>query len=294
MEFFLNIFIKLTDMPPRGRGARGRGRARADDQAEPDQLVDPSPLLQFPDSQTSRHLLSSLLRRQFASCRTFDWSVIESLGETARCEAIVGTEDATPFRRMFDAFRHPAFRELTLEFLASFRFEPFTGAPADQVYPRDHIVIRFRLGGQRHQFTLADWATTATGFYTTAEIQADEQGFYFTDEYISEPLQLQAWWPTISGAVWRPHIRESQIIDLLHRYIHRCLAGTICGRYLSSEQVPTPDLFYLRALIEHRRTQLAVCMAMHLLGVPLRAVCTIMYIYIYTYMYMYIDTYICI
>lgn len=152
---------------------------------------------------------------------------------------------------------------MTLQFLATFRFTPPPRDPHSDVDPRAFHAVTFSIGAARHTMTLAQWAVVL-GFYTEEETQDPR---FYTDEVYSEPAPLITWWPEISDHPYQLPLRAAWIRDPLHRYIHRCLTGTITGRDQTTEQVTLLDLFFLRALLEPRRVNIAHCMAHYFHGI---------------------------
>jgi hypothetical protein len=94
-----------------------------------------------------------MMEREIVGSRTIDWSMLEEIGDLQRAVALIGAEDTTPWRCMFDCAYTRAHRELTLEFLSTFHFFP---PPLDEEPPVDllhHIAVRFYPRGQEQELT---------------------------------------------------------------------------------------------------------------------------------------------
>jgi hypothetical protein len=201
-----------------------------------------------------------MMEREIVGSRTIDWSMLEQIDDLQQAMALIGAEDVTPWRHMFDGAVRRAHRELKLEFLSTFRFRPPPVGADPPIDPLEHIAVRFSMTGQEQEMTYAEWAV-ALGFYSPDETGPEH---FYTDVITSEQAPLSSWWPAISDEPFALLARTSQLRDPLYRYIHRCIAGTISGWEQMTEQVTYSDLFFLRSLIETLRTNVAGCMATYL------------------------------
>lgn len=189
-------------------------------------FLDPHPDLQYPRGTIPRARLWRMFTRTIRPTRSIDWDVLDLIGDQGRAVAMIGAEDSTPFRRMFDLGSRRSFRELTLEFLSTFTFTPpprGAAAAASGIDRTTHIAVVFYLGGHLFEYTLAGWAVL-TGFYTSEET---EDPRFYTDEIESETQPLVAFWPQLSDAPVANILRSTSFRDPLMRYLQRAIAGML-------------------------------------------------------------------
>ncbi|KAK9053111.1 hypothetical protein SSX86_029741 [Deinandra increscens subsp. villosa] len=204
--------------------ARRRQRARPD--TEPDDgplLLDPHPFLNHPRNTDDRRKLWKFLDRPIHRTRVIDWDLIDTVRERQRVTGYIGEEGASGFPRLFEMGAHPSYRELCLEFLSTFSFNPIRYGSQDQVV---HESISFRLCGQAHRMTVGHWAVQVLRIYDQADIDVA----WWHGEIHSELRPLATWWPHVARGEYgfqnaahpRRTNRASALFDPLHRYLHRC------------------------------------------------------------------------
>ena len=95
------------------------------------------------------------------------------------------------------------------------------------------ISVQFTVGGAERNLTFSEWAL-ALGIYNPSVVAAP--GFLDV-RGIPDDWYPHEFWSQISSDPWESTIRESMLRDPFHRYIHRLIANTICGRGESTEVV---------------------------------------------------------
>ncbi|MFS7964118.1 hypothetical protein Hanom_Chr08g00746421 [Helianthus anomalus] len=111
--------------------------------------------------------------RRYRRCkklRTMEIGAHERInGEAVMVRDIIRLDSR--FLRLFQTALEDSYRELTVEFISTFIYQPH---PADYVEDPDHVVheITFRLAGQEFGMSLRQFAVHS-GLYTAVELDTD-------------------------------------------------------------------------------------------------------------------------
>ncbi|KAD7477029.1 hypothetical protein E3N88_00165 [Mikania micrantha] len=187
-------------------------------------------------------------RRQIEPMKCLSWDLVVGLNQQTRLQPLI-TE---PWSRLF-YYNRPQYRELLLEFFASYSFS----FPSQNVY-RKRFGLTFRLGGRWRRLSVAQFATRM-GLYTEGEL--DSEIFDGLHDFEDE-IEKATFWAEVAEGVYDPRrAKATKLRDPLHRFIHRILVSTIMQRGDSLGNVPTRDLFYLYCLIRGIHCNIAHCLA---------------------------------
>ncbi|KAK1429674.1 hypothetical protein QVD17_11888 [Tagetes erecta] len=203
--------------------------------------------LQFEQGSERAKRYEELRHRDFEASRTISISALEKLGEKARAEALL----PKPWRRFF-AIEQPQYHELVLEFCSTYQF----AHPVKNLH--DKKAISFRLGGHECNISVAQLGVKM-GFYTDSE--SKRAPFLQSLTSVNKDI-LATFWRDIGEGDHNPKTSTStHLKDPLHRYLHRALAHTICGRKSSTSVVTHKDLFFLYCIIRKEHCNLAYALA---------------------------------
>lgn len=199
-----------------------------------------------------RDTMNRIASRQIVIPRRIDWETLNNLGVANRIRAVLEKhatgEDGHEYficnawERIFE-INEPLYRELILEFVASFVFDA-TKATVDCHEP----CMTFRLGGIWRSLSLADFGV-ALGIYTQAEV--NDLGF---DEYMvatekkPESFNPSASWAIIGDGDYTSNIKVKGLLSSDDRLFHRMLVHAVNSRSSSEEKITVYDLWLLDRL----------------------------------------------
>ncbi|KAC9203421.1 hypothetical protein E3N88_46196 [Mikania micrantha] len=195
-------------MPPRRRCRESSSSSASEE--DPDLMLDPHILLQFPWGTEAHTRLKRLIGMEIVESRTIDWSILATLGATERAP-----------QRLSE---HRVRGDGCWRWAVSRRIERSSSRCSDVPHSVGDCNRILYTGG---------------GYYPL-----------FLDASLDEDeAVLIDWWPVIGDEPFVNKARVSRICDPLHRYLHRCIACTITGRRLSQEWVTQKDVFFMYCLI---------------------------------------------
>src|SRR5581483_7405655 len=146
------------------------------------------------------------------------------------------------WERIFD-MAETLYRELILEFVATFRFEE--NKALDEF---DQPCMSFRLGGVWHSISLVDLAV-ALGIYTQAEVEAP--GFLeymFASEKRMNDFDPSLAWAVLGSGNYGGNLKVKGLLNSSDRLYHRMLVNAVNARSSSEEKISTYDLWLLDQL----------------------------------------------
>ena len=180
-----------------------------------------------------------------------DWNLLSNLRVENNIKAILekhAFEEGFEYfichawERIFD-FAETLYRELILEFMATFRFEEQKAL--DEF---DQPCMRFRLGGVWHSISLVDLAV-ALGIYTQAEVEAPGFVEYmFASEKRPDDFDPISSWAALGTGTFGSNIKVKGLLTSSDRLLHRMLVNAVNARSSSEEKISSYDLWLLDRL----------------------------------------------
>ncbi|GKA02132.1 ribonuclease H-like domain-containing protein [Tanacetum coccineum] len=161
----------------------------------------------------------------------------------AESEEVIFTSVA--WMRAFN-INEPIYAELCHEFFSTYEF--------DEVCADDELqtkkIIKFRLGGRAHSFTLLEFARRL-GLYQAVELEEDGFNVYFEGGlHNDDNFNAKDYWLSISRednlGLSRSHI--STIRNPILRVIHKTITYGLCQRTTGYDKVKKNDLWLLRII----------------------------------------------
>ena len=159
---------------------------------------------------------------------------------------------------LFIQINEPPFKELLLEFLATFSFNK-----SSTIFDLPNTV-QFRLGDNRFQLSLTEFSIHC-GFYNIEFTSSPEYQQCLTD--IGDAIPGMVWnnFRAPDTPDYDPRMTKgSAITDPAIRYLHRLITSTISGRRESTGVVSQRDLFYLHCFRNRRVPHLGYGFALYM------------------------------
>ncbi|KAJ9538031.1 hypothetical protein OSB04_030764 [Centaurea solstitialis] len=146
------------------------------------------------------------------------------------------------WERIFD-FAETLYRELILEFVATFRFEEEKAL--DEFY---QPCMSFRLGGVWHSISLVDLAVVL-GIYTQAGVEAPGFVEYmFASGKRPDDFDPSLSWAVLGSGNYGGNLKVKSLLSSSDRLYHRMLVNAVNARSSSEEKISTYDLWLLEQL----------------------------------------------
>src|ERR1043165_9116028 len=151
--------------------------------------------------------------------RTINWELMGVLDQHERMEEMLGPK----WMAILKCDR-PQYRELTVEFYSTFRYN------ADRFL--EQHAVSFSLGRRLYEFSVPRFAVVA-GIYTDKEVKASGFSRLLRGSYKKKrsssilTRDLKEFWRTIAVGEFGNNVTESRIRDPVIRFIHRILACTL-------------------------------------------------------------------
>ncbi|KAJ9539390.1 hypothetical protein OSB04_032123 [Centaurea solstitialis] len=199
-----------------------------------------------------RKIVDRLASRQILVPRRVDWDLLQVMGMRneirAKLEKHAYDEEGSEYfichawERIFD-FAETLYRELILEFVATFRFEEEKAL--DEFY---QPCMSFRLGGVWHSISLVDLAV-ALGIYTQAEVEAPGFVEYmFASGKRPDDFDPSLSWAVLGSGNYGGNLKVKSLLSSSDRLYHRMLVNAVNARSSSEEKISTYDLWLLEQL----------------------------------------------
>nr|GEU92503.1 hypothetical protein [Tanacetum cinerariifolium] len=184
----------------------------------------------------------ALVRRRIHSEDIIDWEFLTSQGlAQAFFESINKDPFSSPQWVNLFQTNENVYRELVLEFFASFEFD---ASPCR--YDPNHLGVRSRLGGEQREISILElkWRIDLYSKRQSRE-NATLSGFKKGVTVKANHLLL-GFWPTIRDDGFNVgNTKVAAIRDPRVKLAHCCIAMTITGRKEITHMVTEIDLFYL-------------------------------------------------
>ncbi|KAJ9547041.1 hypothetical protein OSB04_019584 [Centaurea solstitialis] len=199
-----------------------------------------------------RKIVDRLASRQILVPRRVDWDLLQVMGMRneigAKLEKHAYDEEGSEYfichawERIFD-FAETLYRELILEFVATFRFEEEKAL--DEFY---QPCMSFRLGGVWHSISLVDLAV-ALGIYTQAEVEAPGfMEYMFASGKRPDDFDPSLSWAVLGSGNYGGNLKVKSLLSSSDRLYHRMLVNAVNARSSSEEKISTYDLWLLEQL----------------------------------------------
>ncbi|KAJ9541654.1 hypothetical protein OSB04_028160 [Centaurea solstitialis] len=160
--------------------------------------------------------------------------------------------------------RESVYRELTLEFIATYSFDEERGKESVR-----RPCIQYRLGGRWFRQSLAQFAISL-GLYTAGMVGTDYFEYYIGQCALAPPEDLdynELWSQLGRGEYRRSNTKSGGLVDPGHRVLHRMIAYTLNQRKSSQDKIGDFELWLLHQLVRRdRHTHLAYIIADFLTG----------------------------
>ncbi|KAJ9553457.1 hypothetical protein OSB04_017502 [Centaurea solstitialis] len=199
-----------------------------------------------------RKIVDRLASRQILVPRRVDWDLLQVMGMRNeigdKLEKHAYDEEGSEYfichawERIFD-FAETLYRELILEFVATFRFEEEKAL--DEFY---QPCMSFRLGGVWHSISLVDLAV-ALGIYTQAEVEAPGfMEYMFASGKRPDDFDPSLSWAVLGSGNYGGNLKVKSLLSSSDRLYHRMLVNAVNARSSSEEKISTYDLWLLEQL----------------------------------------------
>ncbi|KAJ9545671.1 hypothetical protein OSB04_025378, partial [Centaurea solstitialis] len=199
-----------------------------------------------------RKIVDRLASRQILVPRRVDWDLLQVMGMRneirAKLEKHAYDEEGSEYfichawERIFD-FSETLYRELILEFVATFRFEEEKAL--DEFY---QPCMSFRLSGVWHSISLVDLAV-ALGIYTQAEVEAPGFVEYmFASGKRPDDFDPSLSWAVLGSGNYGGNLKVKSLLSSSDRLYHQMLVNAVNARSSSEEKISTYDLWLLEQI----------------------------------------------
>ncbi|KAJ9546851.1 hypothetical protein OSB04_019394 [Centaurea solstitialis] len=197
--------------------------------------------------------LSALKSRQIEVGRTLDWAFLRGIN-AANIERYFRRDLTDDGILLFTSMawevvlnlREPIYRELTLEFIATYSFdEEIRG---ESIRRR---CLSYRLGGRWFRQSLAELAVSL-GLYTNEMVDSPyfEQYISLCDHVPLEGTSFSKIWSQLGRRQYRrSNTKSGDLVNPEHRVLHRMIANTLNQRKSSQDKIGDFDLWLLYQLV---------------------------------------------
>ncbi|KAJ9553009.1 hypothetical protein OSB04_017054 [Centaurea solstitialis] len=160
--------------------------------------------------------------------------------------------------------RESVYRELTLEFIATYSFDEERGRESVR-----QPCIQYRLGGRWFRQSLAQFVVSFR-LYTAGMVGTNYFEYYIgqCDQAPPEDLDYSELWSQLGhGPYRRSNTKSGGLVDPEHRVLHRMIAYTLNQRKSSQDKIGDFELWLLHQLVSRdRHTHLAYIIVDFLTG----------------------------
>ncbi|KAJ9552446.1 hypothetical protein OSB04_016491 [Centaurea solstitialis] len=215
--------------------------------------------------------LEAIKGRHVEIGRTLDWEFLHSIHAAGHIMRYFERGPSAPDSELSSMawkaaldLREPIYRELTLEFIATYSFDEDRGRES----VRQPYII-YRLGGRWFRQTLAQFAVSLE-LYTPGMVGMDYFEYYIGQCARAPPegIDYSALWSQLGrGPYRRSNTKSGNLVDPEHRVLHRMIAYTVNQRKSSQDKIGDFELWLLHQLFSRdRHTHLAFIIADFLTG----------------------------
>ncbi|KAJ9560730.1 LOW QUALITY PROTEIN: hypothetical protein OSB04_005890 [Centaurea solstitialis] len=215
--------------------------------------------------------LEAIKGRHVEIGRTLDWDFLHSIQAAGhilryfeRGPSVPDSELSSMAWKAALDLHEPIYRELTLEFIATYSFDEDRGRESVR-----QSCITYRLGGRWFSQSLAQFAISLR-LYTAGMVGTDYFEYYIGQCAIALPedLDYSVLWSQLGhGPYRRSNTKSGNLVDPEHRVLHRMIAYTLNQRKSSQDKIGDFELWLLHQLVSRdRHTHLAFIIADFLTG----------------------------
>ncbi|KAJ9561736.1 hypothetical protein OSB04_006896 [Centaurea solstitialis] len=211
--------------------------------------------------------LEAIKGRHVEIGRTLDWDFLHSIQAAGhilryfeRGPSVPDSELSSMAWKAALDLREPIYRELTLEFIATYSFDEDRGRECETVL----YYISFGWPMYLAQFAIS------LRLYTAGMVGTDYFEYYIGQCALAPPEGLdysELWSQLGQGPYRRSNTKSGNLVDPEHRVLHRMIAYTLNQRKSSQDKIGDFELWLLHQLVSRdRHTHLAFIIADFLTG----------------------------